>query len=215
MTVNTILFDLDNTLCEYNRSPSDLLSESFARLGIDPFFDEVEYINRYEEFLDDADSMEELRKMCFSSIAESKGRDPGVGYELADIYNELRDYRNVRYTPGAEQILERVTNTHQVGILTNGDPEMQWPKINALGLDEYYDDLVFAGHSVPAKPDPDPFQHILSNLDSTPNQAVHIGDNLDTDIAGAKAVGCHAVWVEDPSITTPSPTPDYSISQLN
>jgi FMN phosphatase YigB (HAD superfamily) len=45
------------------------------------------------------------------------------------------------------------------------------------------------------KPDPRIFRMALEGVPGQPHEAVMIGDSPDRDIAGARAVGMHALWV--------------------
>ena len=56
------------------------------------------------------------------------------------------------------------------------------------------------------KPDPEVFAWALGQAGGEPNEAVHVGDRLDTDVRPAKALGLGTVWVlrgEAPSDPTP------------
>lgn len=60
-------------------------------------------------------------------------------------------------------------------------------------LIRYFTHLTFSDEVGRSKPHPSAFLTTLSALDATPAEAVHIGDLLRTDIAGAQAVGMRAV----------------------
>src|SRR5699024_9714395 len=99
-----------------------------------------------------------------------------------------------------------------VGVVTNGPPEMQSDKLAALGLDDAFETVVHAGYDAPAKPDPEPFHRALSALDGEPASAVHIGNSLSSDVAGAQAAGLRSVWLDDGS--TPDPVPDHTLASM-
>ncbi|MFC7056980.1 hypothetical protein [Halovenus salina] len=56
-SVDALVFDIDGTICEYERTTADLLPLAFERAGVDQFFTATEYISRYEEFLESSDSV--------------------------------------------------------------------------------------------------------------------------------------------------------------
>ena len=66
---DAVLFDVDDTLCRYRRSGAALLAAAFDRTGQEPFITVDEYHDRYPEFVDDSDSMRDLRAQCFAAIA--------------------------------------------------------------------------------------------------------------------------------------------------
>ncbi|PSQ33656.1 haloacid dehalogenase [Halobacteriales archaeon SW_12_69_24] len=61
MAPDAILFDVDDTLCRYRRSGAALLAAAFDRTGHEPFITREEYHDRYPAFVDDSDSMVDLR----------------------------------------------------------------------------------------------------------------------------------------------------------
>jgi HAD superfamily hydrolase (TIGR01549 family) len=212
--IDTLLFDLDDTLLEYEQRSKDVLAASFDRVGVAPFFDIPTYHARYDEFLEAGLSVDEQRADCFAAIARENGHGDEIGRRVAAAFADVRDHSRVRYLPGASETLGALAEEHAIGIVTNGAPEMQRTKMTALGIERYADAVVFAGHDTPAKPNPDPFERALSELGTVPERALHVGNSLDTDIPGAKAAGIGAVWVPATRDVTPDPVPDLAFETL-
>jgi HAD superfamily hydrolase (TIGR01509 family) len=212
-SVDTVLFDLDDTLCEYRRSGRELLSVAFDAHPVEPFFTVEDYYARYGDFSESTDSVEELRTECFAAIADERGHDPDLGRAIADTYTAERDHRNVRFLPGAREAVTALADDHRLGVVTNGAPGMQAKKLAALDLDDTFETVVHAGYDAPAKPDPAPFHAALSTLDGTPERAVHVGNSLASDVAGAQAAGIKTVWLDDGS--KPDPVPDYTLASMD
>jgi putative hydrolase of the HAD superfamily len=212
--LDAVLFDVDDTLCRYRRSGAEILEAAFERTGHEPFITLEEYHDRYAEFVDDSDSMVDLRERCFAAIADDRGRDPDAGRVIADAYAAERDHANVEPLPGVDEALEAVDGVGlPVGVVTNGSPGMQSQKLEALGLDDAFDVVVHAGYEAPAKPHPEPFETALSALSASPERTLHVGNSLGSDIAGAHAAGVGSVWVPD-SDEPADPEPDYTLSTL-
>lgn len=77
-----------------------------------------------------------------------------------------------------------------LAILTNGLPSVQFRKIAALGLTSLVDDVVYAEeHATGGKPSVAPFYAVLRALDLSADQCVCVGDDVERDIRGARAVG--------------------------
>ncbi|MCC7010611.1 MAG: HAD family hydrolase [Acidobacteria bacterium] len=81
----------------------------------------------------------------------------------------------------------------RLGVLTNGWPEVQARKVDALGLRSRVDGIVFATEHGPGKPDPGAFAEILRQLDVAARGAVFVGDDETCDVRGALAAGLGAI----------------------
>lgn len=193
--IDAVFFDLDDTLVQYVRSPGEVLQRSYERLDLDSLFPVQAYYDRYTEFAEQYDAMDDLRSACFAALAEERGYDPGLGREVAATFADERDQSNVELVPGAQQVLETLYGDYRLAVITNGAPDAQRAKMDAVGLDRWSETRVIAGHEVPPKPSAEPFEIALNALDATPETALKVGDSLETDIAGANALGIESVWV--------------------
>ena len=195
--VEAILFDLDNTLVQYKRSPGEVLRVSFETVGSEPLFSVEEYYARYDEFAEKCDSMDELRSECFAALAAENGYERQLGRDVADAFSDERDQTNVELLPSVTRVLSELSREDRLAIVTNGAPDAQQQKINAVNLERWVDAVVIAGHDVPPKPDPEPFERAIQSLNATPGSTVHVGDSLETDIAGASGTGLDSIWISD------------------
>lgn len=214
-TVDAVLFDLDDTICTYRRSADDILDVAFDRVGVERFFDAREYIARLDEFAEDGDDIRDTRRASFVAFAEEAGHDPAVGAEIADIYTDERDQSNVEFLPGAREALDALSE-YRVGMVTDGDPWMQSQKLAGLGIGDRFEVVVHGGHDAPYKPNAEPFHVALDELGVDPENAVHVGNSLESDVRGALAAGLRAIWVPrgeaDPD---PDPQPHYVCETLD
>jgi FMN phosphatase YigB (HAD superfamily) len=205
--VEAVLFDLDDTLCVYEQTADEVLAAAFDAVGVEPFFDGDEYVARFDEFLDAGEEIAEIRRASFAAFAEEAGYDPALGRDIATAYAERRDPRGVAFTPGAREALDAVADDYRVGMVTNGDPTLQGPKLDSLGIGHRFETVVHGGVDAPYKPDPEPFHLALDELDVAPDRAVHVGNSLESDVRGALAAGVRAAWIADSR--EPDPQPDY------
>lgn len=213
MTVDAVLFDLDGTLVDYRRSTAEVLAAAFDRAGVDPFFEAAEYHERFTSFAEEADTIEDLRRSCFAAIATDQGRDPADGQAVAEAYTVERDQTNVESLPGAVEAVETLAADHHVGLVTNGTREMQRAKLGAVGLADAFDAAVFAGDGIPAKPDPEPFEVALEELGVEADRAVHVGNSLSSDVAGAHGAGLGSVWLRQDGVE-PDPQPRHVVDSM-
>lgn len=226
--VTTVLFDLDETLCEYARSSTERLADAFERADVDPFFTYDEYRQRVAD-VGGTESDIRRRERCFTELAQENGRDRRAGLRVADAYEALTDYTSMEFVPGAVALLNRYDDAYRLGLVTNGGPDTQSPKIDALGLRQWFDTVILAGYETPAKPHPEPFTRAIEELDATRDETIYVGNSLPSDIAGANAAGIRSVWKPhresldatpddggtDSSGPTSAVTPTYRIAALD
>lgn len=192
MELTTVLFDLDGTICEPVTPPQDRLAALFERAGVEPFFD-VADIHRLAAEID-ADSAPEFHRSLYRSAARENGMAMGVVEDLVAAY-EAPDPTEIRFRSGVEKVLETIAKRYQVGLVTNGGREIQQTKLETLDIANTFDATVFAKPGRAVKPATEPFERALSALSVSPPAAVHVGDSLYADVAGAHAAGVYSVWV--------------------
>lgn len=122
-------------------------------------------------------------------------KDPDVARRVADAYTRERDYRNVDLLPGATEALAALNDRYRVAAVTNNAPEAQAPKFEELGVDDAFETVVYGGTDAPTKPAPEPFDVVLDRMGVAADRAVHVGDSLESDVAGATRAGLDSVWV--------------------
>lgn len=106
-----------------------------------------------------------------------------------------------------------VTNTG----LTSGTTFRYW--FERIGLSGIFHHIAYSNELGIAKPDRLIFDVTLRTLDAPPERALHVGDNLHTDVAGATAIGMSTVWVTGDSQPGPvaaeaNANPDYTIKSV-
>jgi len=213
--VEAVLFDIDGTLVEYERTPGDLLPLAFEAAGVDPFFDAADYEARYGEFAEESEDVQDLRERCFAAIARERGRDPEVGRAVARAYATERDHTRVDLLPGAESVLDTLDDRYSLAAVTNGGPGMQGRKLAAVGLEDRFETVVHAGYETAAKPAAEPFQVALESLGVAPGRSVYVGNSLEADVAGANRAGVRSVWFDRDGAADPEPEPHGRVSSLH
>jgi len=120
----------------------------------------------------------------------------------------------------ASAVLEVLSTKYRIGLIcdtgfTPGQVLRQvLKKHNIL---HYFSCLLFSDEVGTAKPSVLIFQRALDALQLSADEVVHIGNLLETDIVGAKAIGMTAVWIdrdEGSDITAISYRPDHEIKHL-
>ena len=64
-----------------------------------------------------------------------------------------------------------------------------------IGLDHLFHAMVSAHAHGSGKPDPAVFHIACRELGCAPEEVVHLGDDIELDVRGARGAGLHAVWM--------------------
>ncbi len=104
-----------------------------------------------------------------------------------------------------------------LGIVTNAASDTQREKLRDLDLERWFDVVVISGEVGIAKPDAAVFGLALDKLKVERESVWHVGDSLNTDVAGAKAAGIIAVWLNRQRLLRAErdPKPDLEIHSLS
>ncbi len=141
--------------------------------------------------------------------------------ELVDVYRGHSP--TIQLLPGYAELLERLRDDFKMGIVTDGLPEVQKRKIQALRLEEMMDSIVYTWEYGPEREKPHPFGFglMLATLGTSPSNALYIGDNPDKDCRGAHGAGLQFVQVvarantEEAATVIPNERADFAINNLH
>jgi putative hydrolase of the HAD superfamily len=137
-----------------------------------------------------------------------------VAREFAEAF--LRDPPELNY--GVEETVRCLSAKMKLGIIsdtgfTPGSVIRRY--LAEKGLLSFFSAMVFSDELGYCKPDVRAFRRALGLLRVTPAEAVHVGDLLRTDVAGAKAAGMKAVWLKvREGKKVEGVVPDYVITSL-
>jgi putative hydrolase of the HAD superfamily len=120
--------------------------------------------------------------------------DLQLAAKLGDRFASERRSRHAVF-PDAAPALRLLATTHQLGLVTNGARCLQREKLAASGLAAHLHAVVVSADLGTAKPDPTVFGHALRKLGASAAETIMVGDSVTKDIAGARAAGLGAVWL--------------------
>jgi len=95
-----------------------------------------------------------------------------------------------------------------LAVVSNWDVSLH-DVLDGLGWTQRFAAVITSAELGAAKPDPRPFHAALDVLGVAPADAVHVGDDLEADVAGARAAGVHGVLLARDS--TPAAPPDVPV----
>ncbi|MBE4064563.1 HAD family hydrolase [Vibrio parahaemolyticus] len=118
------------------------------------------------------------------------------------------------FFPGVKEMLTDLRKHYKLVVITNGPIFSQHPKLKATQMDEWVDHIIVGGEEPEEKPAASIFQKALNLVDVKPEEALHIGDSLAADIAGANNMGILSVWVNATGASNPTEiTPNFEIRE--
>ena len=152
----------------------------------------------------------------------AEGTVEAIAREACEVHR-LRRGATVRLFPDTLEVLGALTRAGiPLALITNAAADVQRAALSQHGVERYFRAIVISGEHGVAKPDPAIFRIALEQLGleprdvQRPERVWHVGDNPDTDVAGARATGLAAVWLNRKRLPLPadSPKPDFEIHSL-
>jgi len=99
--------------------------------------------------------------------------------------------------PFTKSVLKELKNMGlKVGLITNGPHELQYKKLELLGITELFDEIIVGGDTPYPKPDTRIFEDMAKRMNLTPDEMLYIGDNPENDIEPSRKVGYIPVWIK-------------------
>ena len=228
MRLYTDLFlDFDDTLYDTHGNAVIALHELFETLQlgqyfVDPevFYDEywkanIDLWTRYskEEITRDYLIVERFRR----PLSFGKGLDPTEEYCLkaSDLF---LDYCSSKpgLVEGAHELVDYLKNKgYRMHICSNGFHEVQYKKLRACGLFDYFDTIILSEDAGANKPSKQFFDYALQKSGAVKAKTLMIGDNFNTDILGAKQAGFDTAYFNRfPDYPAPEPA-TFEVTNLS
>jgi len=108
------------------------------------------------------------------------------------------DHADCSAYPETTSILNRLKQMEiKVGLISNAYEEDIDAILDKAGLEKKLFDIIVGVNTIKKeKPHPDVFHHALRRLNVEPGETLFVGDHVDNDYRGARAVGIHALLIE-------------------
>ena len=100
------------------------------------------------------------------------------------------------FFPEVKTMLATLRQQYKLVVITNGPVFSQYPKLAATAMDQHVDHIIIGGEEAEEKPAFSIFKKALDLVGCEPSEALHMGDSLAADIAGANGAGIASVWVD-------------------
>jgi putative hydrolase of the HAD superfamily len=201
-----VLLDALGTLVELERPWPHLMNELAARgVVVDEdearaaMLAEMAYYRAHHDEAVDWAALKDLRRRCAAVVQEQLG----TSLPLDDVFDALMAAIRFGAYPEVPDALARLRDGGaRLAVVSNWDLSLH-DVLERTGLRPLVDAVVISAELGVAKPDPTIFRAALQHLDARPEDALHVGDSLDHDIAGARAAGIEAVLVARDGASAP------------
>ena len=177
----------------------------------------------WARFEGDDPNLEILRKWAptyqlqpwINALAQFDIKDDSFAEQLSKTYQSTRRGLHTVY-PDVEPALKELRRKYNLALVTNGASSLQREKIAGSKLEPYFVCVVISGDIGIRKPEPGIFLTVLEKLGVGAEASVMVGNNLESDITGAKEARIRAIWLNRDNEENQSDIkPDYEINNMN
>lgn len=207
--INTIIFDLDETLLDRTNSLIHFCQWQAKQLNLKGINRE-RFTKRFIE-LDANGSV--WKDQVYAQLKQEFMISQTVD-ELLFIYIEQFQNFCIANPEVNETIIKLYQYGYQLGLISNGKTPFQENNFKHLQLSPYFSSIIVSEAVQLRKPDPAIFLLACQQLNVQPEQCLFIGDNEIVDVQGAQQAGMTAVWY-NPQKHLSSTTIQHSIQSMS
>ena len=190
--IQAILFDLDDTLYDETQ---------FVKGGFKAVSLYISKSNNIEQRV--------VYQMLLDVLEEhGRGKAFDIVLKKLGLYNEklipklVEVYRthkpNLFLYPEVSTVLSSLRKQrYKLGIITDGNVEVQRNKVSALAVKDFFDCIIFSDEYgiEKQKPNPLPYKKAMEKLEASANETVYIGDNPYKDFITARKLGIFTIRI--------------------
>lgn len=129
-----------------------------------------------------------LRMLSLETAALRLGLDPAISQQAFEVFMKHRN--QVQLFSDVMPALERLRSRYKLCSLTNGNADLA-----EIGINHMFHHSLSAVEAGVAKPQTEMFTKICALAGVAPEETVHVGDEPQTDVAGAMASGFRTIWI--------------------
>ena len=183
--LDAVIFDLDDTLYsekEYVRSGYRKIAEAFPQIP-----------DLYEKLLA---AFKEGKPAIDAAFEESGAlTDENKAKAIQTYRFQIPD---IRLYPGVRDMLADIrAGGRKLGLITDGRPEGQRAKIEALGIENLFDEMIITdelGGPQKRKPCEDAFVIMQERMDVPFGRMAYVGDNIRKDFMAPDRLGMKSIY---------------------
>ena len=217
--VDTLLFDLDNTLLDFNQAERIAVGKTLKHFHIEPT---EAVLKRYSELnmaqwklLEQGKiSRKQVKLQRFQILFAELGTGAPAD-EAALMYETLLAYGHY-FIDGAEELLKTLYGKYRMYLVTNGTLSVQKGRLKSAGISRYFEDIFISEELGYNKPSVEYFDCCFSKIPNFHKETVFIiGDSLTSDIQGGINAGIRTIWFNPYHENAADIIPDYEFDKLS
>ncbi len=218
--IDTLLFDLDNTLLDFDKAEANALTKALSDAGM-TVTDEV--VSRYNKINLAQWKLLEQGRMTREEVKIRRFKLLFQEFDIKVSPQEVAKHYQTYLGQGhyfiedAEEVLEKLSTKYRIYVVTNGTLSVQRGRLKSSGIKKYLQGVFISEEVGYNKPSIEYFEKCFAQIpDFKKENTVIIGDSLSSDIQGGINAGIKTIWFHRPQDQTedPQPRPDYEIKSL-
>lgn len=211
MHYSNLLFDADDTLFDFQITQEKSLMAVFEIIGLPKSAkqDYLEISHRLWQQLEKQEiTLDKLKQTRFTALL-ARYPDISCQWDVEELY-EKHLASHAELINGAKELLETLSQKHNLYLISNGMPHITRPRLEKSGIISYFKGVFISEEIGAQKPSPAFFDYVFQTIQAPKSQCLVIGDSLTSDISGGHNYGLDTCYLNfDKKI---SPLPTYCIS---
>lgn len=193
-----ILFDVDGTLLDFNKTEQLALTNTLTELEIEPSAENIAVYSQCNHVLWDMLERGEIHK---DELKIKRFRDffNRINVEVDENVGSETYLKHLCagcfFIEGAVKVTKKLSKTHRIAVTTNGIQNVQYARLKLAGLDKFFEQIFISDEIGYSKPQKEYFDYVISAMNIKDlNRVIIIGDSLTSDIKGGNNAQISTCW---------------------